>query len=109
MKAKKIYIAGPYTKGDVAVNVKNAMDAANELINAGHYPFCPHLSHFLHMNNPQPYQVWIDLDLVFLPDCDALLRLEGDSAGADGEVRKANELGMPVYYSIEEFLTSEKS
>jgi hypothetical protein len=97
----KIYIAGPYSKGDVAVNVKNAMDVANQLINIGHAPYCPHLTHFLHMHNPQPYEVWLELDNQFLPCCELLLRLPGESSGADKEVRLAESLNIPVVYSIE--------
>lgn len=33
---------------------------------------------------------------------DALLRLPGESKGADMEVARANEIGVPVYHSIEE-------
>ena len=39
MKTKiKVYIASPYTLGDVAVNVKNQIDAANELLELGYLP-----------------------------------------------------------------------
>lgn len=99
---KRIFIAGPYTLNDVAKNVKNSMDIANELINAGYAPFCPHLTHFLHINNWQPYKKWLAIDLVFLEKCDAVLRIPGKSKGADGEVRRAKKLKIPVFYSINE-------
>ena len=97
---KIIYIAAPYTKGDVAVNVKTTMDIANKLMDLGYAPFCPHLSHYLHINNPRPYQDWINMDNEFVRVCDALLRLDGDSSGADAEVILAKELGIPVFYNI---------
>jgi hypothetical protein len=103
---KKIFIAGPYTLGDVAQNVKKAMDMANELINRGYAPYCPHLTHFLHMNNWQPYQKWLEIDLIFLEKCDAVLRIPGESKGADGEVKRATELNIPIFYSIEDLLKS---
>jgi hypothetical protein len=34
--------------------------------------------------------------------CDAILRLKGDSKGADNDVRLANERGIPVYYDVAE-------
>ena len=34
--------------------------------------------------------------------CDAILRLEGASKGADNDVRLAKERGIPVYYHIDE-------
>jgi hypothetical protein len=99
---KRIFISGPYTLGDVAQNVKKAMDAANELINKGYAPFCPHLTHFLHMNNFQPYEKWLAIDIAYLKVCDCLLRLPGESKGADAEVKMAIDLGIPVYYDLKE-------
>lgn len=42
-----IYIAGPYTKGDVAQNVRNAIYTANSVRAVGHTPFVPHFSTLL--------------------------------------------------------------
>ena len=102
---KKIYIASPYTVGDIAVNVKRQIDCANELMDLGFAPFVPLYSHFQHMVHPRPYQDWTKLDLVWVESCDALLRLDGESSGADGEVEYAKKLGIPVFYSIEELET----
>ena len=97
----KVYIASPYTKGDVAVNVKVQMDVADVLIERGFAPFVPLYSHFQHMAHPRPYQDWIKLDLEWVASCDCLLRLKGESEGADGEVKYAKELRLPVFYSVE--------
>ena len=98
----RVYVAGPYTKGDVAQNVRNAIDVGDELFSMGHIPFVPHLTHFWHMIHPRPWEDWLKIDKEWIPLCDAVLRLEGESAGADMEVELADELGIPVYYSIEE-------
>ncbi len=98
---KKIFVSGPYTKGDVAKNVKIAMDITNYLMDKGFAPYCPHLTHFLHMNNWQPYEKWLQLDCEYLVVCDAVFRLPGESAGADKEVLLANERSIPVFYSLE--------
>lgn len=100
MKAK-IYVAAPYTKGDVAINVKNAFDAANRLADLGFAPFVPHYTHFWHMMFPRPYEFWLALDNEFLPCCQAVLRLAGESSGADKEVELAISLGIPVFRDIE--------
>ena len=100
----RVYIAGPYTKGDVAVNVRNAILAADAVLGAGHVPFLPHLTHFWHLVCPGPYEQWTKLDLEWLPFCEAFIRLPGESSGSDAEVGVASALGMPVYYSVEEFL-----
>jgi Domain of unknown function (DUF4406) len=100
MKAR-IYVAGPYTKGDVAVNVRTAFEAANRLADLGYAPFIPHATHFWHLVFPRPYEFWLDLDNQFLPLCDALLRIPGESSGADKEVYLAETLGKPVFHAIE--------
>ncbi len=97
-----IYIAGPYSKGDVAQNVKNAIDAADALIELGHTPYLPHLTHFWHIISPKRLQFWYDYDYQFLPFCDALLRIPGASLGADNEVDAAKRLCIPIFYSLEE-------
>jgi hypothetical protein len=102
----KVYVAGPYTKGDVAVNVATAIEMADVLFSHGYAPFLPHLTHFWHLCQPRPYPDWIKLDLVWLEQCDALLRFPGESRGADTEVQHARELGMPVFFSIEELCTA---
>ena len=94
----RVYIAGPYTKGDVSVNVGKAMKAFNALMNAGFTPFIPHLNHFIHMHEPRAYESWMKWDLEWLKSCDAVYRLRGESPGADREVEKANNLGIPVFH-----------
>jgi len=97
----RIYIAGPYTKGDAAINVRNAVWAGNYVAHLGHVPFIPHLTHFWHMMIPhEDINFWYQQDLEWLKQCQALLRIEGESAGADNEVLVARELGMPVYTSV---------
>jgi hypothetical protein len=96
----KVYIASPYTIGDVAVNVKRQLDVASALIDLGFEPYAPLLSHFLHIAHPKEYETWMHLSFVFLRACDAVLRLDGESKGADREVGVANEIGRPVVFSI---------
>ena len=102
---KKVYIASPYTKGDVAMNVKRQMQVVDQLMDVGGYlPFAPLYSHFQHMMFPRPYEDWLELDLAWLESMDVLLRLDGESSGADREVERFKELGRPVVYSIDELL-----
>lgn len=100
----KVYIASPYTKGDVAINVRVQLECADKLMSLGFAPFVPLYSHFQHMSFPRPYQDWIDIDLIWVKSCNALLRLEGESKGADGEVEFAKKHNIPVFYSIEELV-----
>jgi hypothetical protein len=101
---KRIYVAGPYTKGDVAVNVRTAVRAGIEIIKAGHAPFVPHLCHFMHYLEPHHYEIWMAQDFEWVRACHALLRLPGESSGADREVALAEALGIPVYRDMSELL-----
>lgn len=95
----RIYVAGPYTKGDVAQNVREAIMAGNNLRALGHTPFIPHLTHFWHMLIPREIDYWYSYDMEWLEQCEAVFRLPGESKGADKEVERAKELGMPVFTS----------
>ena len=97
-----IYIAGPYSNGDVAQNVHNAIAYAETIIEKGHTPYIPHLTHFWHLIFPRPYKFWLDYDSQFLPKCDCVYRIAGRSEGADKEVNQAMDLGMPVYFRMED-------
>lgn len=95
---KVIYIASPYTLGDVAANVAVQLEAAHKIMDAGHCPVAPLMSHYLHIHRQRPYQEWIDVDLALIPKMDIVLRLPGESKGADGEVALARKLGIPVVF-----------
>lgn len=100
----KVYIASAYSIGDQAVNVKTQIDMADQLMTLGFAPFVPLLSHFQHMIHPRPYQDWVDIDLEWVRACDCVLRLPGESKGADGEVALAKEIGIPVFYELLDLL-----
>lgn len=101
---KRIYIASPYTKGDIGINIRRQMDAFAELFNLGFLPFAPLLLHFQHIVYPLSYADCMRWDLGWLEMCDYVLRLEGESEGADIEVARARELGKPVFFTIEAML-----
>lgn len=99
---KYIYIAGPYSVGDTAVNVRNAILAADLVAAKGYVPYVPHVLHFWHLVLPHDYEFWTTLDFAWLKRCDAVLRLPGVSLGADTEVALASLWGMPIYFNVEE-------
>lgn len=101
----RVYVAGPITLGSVAQNVERAIHAGKFLLDAGYAPFVPHLSHFAEplstwRGDPLRYEKWLDLDRSFIAVCDALLRLPGESRGADREVAWATEIGIPVFHTM---------
>lgn len=101
---RRVYVCGPYTLGDVADNVRVAIETAHILMNAGCAPYVPHLTHFWHIHRPRQYEEWIALDLEWLRLCDVVVRIPGQSRGADLECAEAARLGIPVK-SLDEFLS----
>lgn len=97
-----IYIASPYTIGDAVPNVSRQIDAAEALAQRGHVPIAPLLSHYWHERYQHDWQFWLNLCKRIVPVCDAVLRLDGDSLGADVEVALAIDCKMPVFYSIDD-------
>jgi len=96
----RVYIAGPYSKGDRQANTDAAMKAANELIDAGYWPYVPHWTHYLDLIQPRTYDFWMAYDSPMVDFCDAVLRLPGESNGADCEEAHAASDGKPVFHSI---------
>jgi hypothetical protein len=107
MRRKVVYIASPYTKGDVAVNVRESILIADKLAKLGYLPFWPLSSHFWHLLVPHEYKFWTEMDLEWLYHVDYLLRLPGESSGADAEVKFSIGLGIPVFYSLEELVENK--
>jgi hypothetical protein len=99
----RVYIAGPITKGVLADNIRQATEAAVRLLKAGYAPLCPHLTCYMGGSMPQVlpcgtvHDDWYQADLPWVQASDALLRLPGESKGADLEVACAEAAGIPVY------------
>lgn len=102
-RVKRVFIAGPMsTSGEPGPNLHAAASAAADLLLAGYAPFIPHVTWVLHAIRPDvSLHLWHEWDLVWLERCDAVLRLPGESVGADKECGLAGALGIPVYYEIE--------
>jgi hypothetical protein len=91
------YVAGPLTAGDPALNIRETCRIADILQNNGIVPFVPHLYFLWHLTAPADYEKWMRLCLAWVERCDALLRLPGESPGADREVAHAEKHGIKVY------------
>lgn len=98
-----IYIASPYSIYDdkqAAVDVQ--IDAFATLRDMGYEPIAPLLSHYIDQRHPASYDRWLQWCLTMVGVCDVVLRLPGDSVGADREVAEARRLGKPVMFGIDE-------
>lgn len=99
---RTVYVAGPYSSGAVETNVYNAIRAGHRLMDLKLSPFIPHLFFFMNKFRSRPYENWLQVDLEWVTRADALLRLPGVSPGADREVERARQCGLPVLLSMEE-------
>lgn len=116
MTPQLILIAGPYRSGTgddpalMAANLARLEEAAWPVFRSGHIPMIgewvalPVLSSAgaTGVTDPLADQVMYPTARRLLQHCDAVLRLPGDSAGADQDVAIARERGLPVYHRVEE-------
>ena len=111
-----ILIAGPYasgTNGDPALmaqNLKRLEQAAWPIFKAGHVPM---IGEWVALpvlesagaggpDDPLAADVMYPTAERLLQHCDAVLRLSGESRGADQDVAIARTRGIPVYRDIDE-------
>src|SRR5882724_2514877 len=113
-----ILIAGPYRSGTnddpvlMEQNLRKLEDAALPLFRAGHIPvigewFALPLLKVAGSRYPGDdiyEEILYPVAARLLTKCDAVLRLEGASKGADEDVRIAKDFGLPVYYSLDAIL-----
>ena len=101
-----VYVAGAITKGDQFINVREAILVGERIRARGHAVFIPHLTFIWHIMSPVGYEDWMTYDFAWLRRCDILVRLPGESLGADREVALAKEFNMPVFLGLNEFMNS---
>lgn len=105
----KVYVAGRMTNGGHANgydlhSIREAILISNQLVQRGYVPYCPQLTLLAELIYPIPYESWLGIDFAWIDVCDVVLRLPGESKGADREVAFATDRGIPVVYSVEELV-----
>lgn len=111
-----ILIAGPYRSGtnDDPVLIQKNLDylesVALPIFRLGHMPIVGEwlalpimkLAGSKKIGDAVFQEIQYPVAHRMLEKCDAVLRLEGASTGADNDVRVAKELGLKVYYRLED-------
>ena len=98
VKKPFIYIAGPISKGTYCTNVRNGVEAAKKVKDLGGVYFCPMLDMLYAFLYPEPtWEEFLDYDKQVILRCDAVIRLPGESKGADVEEAWAKEHGIPFF------------
>ena len=117
-KTLTILIAGPYRSGTndnpelMAENLRKMEEAALPIFRAGHIPvigewFALPLLKQAGSKYPgdEAYEeISYPVSRRILAKCDAILRISGESKGADEDVRMAKEHGIKVYYQLEDII-----
>ena len=115
-KPMMILIAGPYRSGTnddpakMAANLHHLEQASWPLFRAGHIPMIGewvalpiwNVAGGKHVGDELYNQVLHPTAGRLLQHCDAVLRLPGESKGADNDVKIARERGIPVYFKLED-------
>jgi hypothetical protein len=111
-----ILVAGPYRSGTgddpkkISANLSNMEKAALAVWQRGHIPV---IGEWIALPLMSQTGTWIFGDTIFeslaypvaerlIARCDAVLRLPGESRGANQDVALAMKRKLPVYHSIEE-------
>jgi hypothetical protein len=115
-KPLMILIAGPYRSGTnddptkMAENLRRLEQASYPLFKAGHVPMIGewvalpiwHTAGGERIGDNLYEEILHPTAGRLLQHCDAVLRLEGASKGADNDVKLAKERGIPVYYNLQD-------
>jgi hypothetical protein len=111
-----ILIAGPYRSGTnddpekMAANLRALEAPSHDLFKAGHVPMIGEWVAIPvwkaaggdHVGDALYDQIFHPTAARLLALCDGVLRLPGESKGADNDVRLAKQRGIPVWYNLTE-------
>lgn len=103
---KLVFVAGKYrakTEWGVFQNIRNAEALSLKLWLLGLFVICPH-KNTEYFGGAAPDELWLEGALEMVRRCDAVICTSDweMSEGARGEVALAKELGLPIFFSIEE-------
>jgi hypothetical protein len=118
LKPLTILVAGPYRSGTnddpelMQQNLDRLESNALALFRAGHIPLIGEwlalpLLKIAGSKKPgdEIYQeISYPIAHRLITKCDAILRIKGESKGADNDVKVAQELGLMVYYQLEDII-----
>lgn len=109
---KRVYVAGPYSADnvlDVLKNIGYGQKICGMLFLAGFYPFCPWHDKDYVIDYPEgsfTKEHFQEASMAWLEVSDCVLVI-GDwekSGGVKREIARAEEVGIPVYYHIDDLL-----
>ena len=109
----KVYVAGKYndvSKKEIEKNIRKAETVAKKIASEGIFVYVPHMA-TAHWDNVNSYEYFTDLHMDFVKNwATDILVIEGwkNSKGTITEIRIAEEMGLNIWYDIDELLAYEK-
>ena len=105
-----IMVAGPYRSGAAdaaarAANLRILNEAALAVFRRGHLPVIGvNLAlPIIEAAGPESFdEIMMPVSMAVAERCDAVLRIGGPSGGADEEVERFRERGLPVFHGLDE-------
>lgn len=107
MNTYKLYLSGPISNGGTLsqgqqwCNAIQAMAIATDLSKGGIWVHVPHLTVLFDLMGGRSWEEWLGHDYPLVGLCDGILRLPGESKGANLEVKWAREAGKDIFYNVD--------
>ena len=98
----KIFLSGPIESSpDIEKTLYDVAYTIQGILQRGHSVYAPHLFWYSDKNYPVDKYQYLANDLSWIPVCDAVFRLPGESANADMEVAFAEQIGKKIFYDLD--------
>lgn len=112
---KRVYVAGKYSDNnvlDVLKNIGRGQKVCADLFMKGFAPFCPWHDKSYVIDNPEAeftVKQFYDFSMAWLEVSDAILLVPGweTSKGTLAEIKRAEELNIPVFYELKDLIKWE--
>ncbi|MBL0732235.1 MAG: hypothetical protein JJW03_05210 [Desulfosarcina sp.] len=109
---KRVYVAGRYSADNTIETLQNigkGEQTCARLFNAGFAPFCPWHDKSYAIGLPYsilPVELFRATSMAWLEVSDAVLVIsgKGEGGGVDDEIKRAEELGIPVLYDFDSLM-----
>lgn len=110
---KRVYVAGAYNAPNIIEaldNMRRGMRMSVRVLMAGYAPFCPWTDYHYRLMQREgeevTRQMYHDQAIAWLEVSDAVMVMPNSetSTGTQAEIARAKELGIPVFYSLEELI-----
>ena len=118
MRRTRVYVAGAYSADNVITvldNMRKGMRMSTEVMNLGYAPFCPWLDYQFQLMQREDLgeslsvEDYYEYSLAWLDASDCVLVVPGyeNSKGTMKELAYAAQMGLPIYYKVEDLYESE--